>query len=229
VPHLFYGHLVLADYLQQALPAPGYVSPGDHNRLAWQRNPATLFCQLTNRPNVGSCGPNEARWPYSSSYEQGIAFWCPDGTYTGPNGTVNTVSQASTHFQFTVPSGVPFGRRLLSEVTYPSQKAMVWEQVQRFYGKRELFFAYAEARVPVMFVDGSVSVRNTQDCNNGFNPNTPSSPSVTNFAYTPDPNWEPPTANGAPSENVIGHMRWTRTGIRGRDFGGAEVPWSPPP
>jgi hypothetical protein len=228
LPNLFYSHLVLADYLEESLPARQYVSPGDHNRLAWQTDPVNLYCQLPNRPGFPSCVSADARWPYSSSYELGVAFWCPDGTYSGPNGQVGTVSQAQQHNQFIIGGNTPLGRRLMSEVTFPSQKAMVWEQVQRFFGQRELFFAYTEARVPVLCADGAVSVRGTQNCNSGFNPNNPSSLLPTSFAYVPDSNWEPATANGLPSENVIGHMRWTRTGIRGRDFAGPEVPWSPP-
>jgi type II secretory pathway pseudopilin PulG len=225
---LFYSHLVLVDYLEESIPERHYVSPGDHNRLAWQTDPVNLYCDLPNRANYPSCGAYDARWPYSSSYELGIAFWCPDGAYNGPNGPVGTVSQAQQHNLFQIGGNTPMGRRLMSEVTFPSQKAMMWEQVQRFFGQRELFFAYTEARVPVMFADGSVSVRNTQDCNNGFNPSIPSSPIPSSFAYVPDFNWEPATANGLPSENVSGHMRWTRTGIRGRDFAGPEVQWSPP-
>lgn len=225
-PHILYSHLVLADYLEDALPAPLYISPGDCNRLAWQRDPMNLYCQLPNRPGYPSCSNNEFRWPYSSSYSLGPCFMAPDAA----NGEVSTIAQDPMGHRFyqTGNSNTPLGRRVLSETAFPSQKIIAFEQNQRFFGDRELFYAYDECRLPMLFVDGSVSVRNVGDSNPGFQPNNPFSPQPTRILYTPELTWETPTVNGASTEVVTGHIGWTRSGMRGRDFGGPEVLWRPP-
>jgi hypothetical protein len=112
-------------------------------------------------------------------------------------------------------------------VRYPSHKAMMYETNQRFFGSRELFFMYPEARVPVLMADGSAGVRSIKQSNPGFQPNMPTDPNPTRVLYTPELSWETPTASGEASETVNGGIRWTRSGLRGRDFAGPEVPWVP--
>jgi type II secretory pathway pseudopilin PulG len=221
IPHLLYNHLVLADYMGDELPMRWAVSPGDLPRLAWQRDPRR-FTELSvnSRPASPGSGSAAARWPYSSSYEIPPAFFTPDQA----EGAVQTVTQANTHNTYFVPGNAPFGRRTMSEIAFPSQKAMTYEGVQRFFGPRQAFFAYEEARIPVLMADGSAGIRTTDFCNRGFQPNTPSSPSPTAFTYQPDLGFEPATLSGQQSDVVTGHMRWTRRGLGGRDFGGPEAP-----
>jgi hypothetical protein len=71
--------------------------------------------------------------------------------------------------------------------------------------------------------DGSASVRSTSSVNPGFRPAQPTHPDPTVASYQPDTNWEPPTRSGAASETLIMHLRFTRRGLRGRDFNGPEV------
>jgi hypothetical protein len=112
-------------------------------------------------------------------------------------------------------------------VRHPSHKAMMYETNQRFFGSRELYFMYDEARIPVAFADGGVSVRSMAGANLGFRPNTPTSPLQSRFPYRPELTWETPTPSGASEELVFGRIRWTRSGLRGRDFMGPEIPWTP--
>ena len=86
---------------------------------------------------------------------------------------------------------------------------------------------YPEARIPILFADASVTVRSTSRANFGFNPNVPMSVSPTRVNYGPDLAWETPTAIGGSNELVNGMFRWTRSGLRGRDFAGPEIPWTP--
>lgn len=221
IPHLLYNHLVLIDYLGQDLPARWSVSPGDTTRVAWQRDPRNIGAlPVTSRPSSVGDGTLAARWAYSSSYEMAPAWFSPDEAV----GSVQTISQSSTHNTYIIPTSFPLGTRVMSEVLYPSHKAMVYETVQRFFGARQAYFAYEEARVPVLMADGSVGVRGTESCNRGFQPNTPTSQSPTTFSYTPDLGFEPATLSGQSQDMVVGHMRWTKRGLRGRDFGAAQVP-----
>lgn len=224
-PYNNYNQLVLADYLDRDVLAPAWISPEDRNRLGWRRDPLAYF-SLTNRPNYPAATNDEKRWPYSSSYEMGPAFVGPDAVING----VPTIAQdPNGHRFYQVGNSLTrLGQRHGSEVAFPSRKAMLYEQNQRFFGERDAFFMYREARIPILFADGSVSVRSMDNANNGFQPNSPLSSIPTRLFYTPDTNWESPTLNGAPAELVIGRIRWTRSGLRGRDFGGPEVPWAPP-
>jgi len=224
MPYPSYNQLVLMQYLGEALPSSLVVSPGDRLRLVWQRdvreNPSNPVQFCTSRVS----GNAARRWPYSSSYEMAPAFSGPDAAMNG----VPTISQGASHSVWNAGNGnTRLGRRVMSEVRFPSQKAMMYETNQRFFGQRELFFLYAEARVPVLMTDGSASVRSISQANRGFDPNVPSSNASPHFPYAPDTSWESPTRSGAAQEFVTGYTRWTRSGLRGRDFGGPEVPWVP--
>jgi hypothetical protein len=213
LPQLFYSHLVLADHLNLPLPTPWAVSPGDDNRLAWQQWPNNPI-PLPPPPD----DPRTRRWVYSSSYELGTAFFHRDQR----SATEFTIEQGATHSAYiNVTPSLPMGDRLITQVVFPSHKAMLWEQHQRFFGSRVAFFAYPEARIPVLTVDGSVLVRAATESNLGFRPNQPTSGLATQFTYSPAA-FEPPVPPGSP-DSVSGRYRWTRGGLTGRDFGAPEV------
>jgi hypothetical protein len=81
-----------------------------------------------------------------------------------------------------------------------------------------VYYGLAQARVPLLFFDGSVNVRRTADSNPGWRPNQPAFDCHW-FWYQPAA-WEPPTTNGQFHEIVAGRYRWTRGGLKGIDFGG---------
>ena len=222
IPHINYSYLTLFKHQGVGLPSRVAVSPEDRIRLSWQRD-AAGFLALPARP-AGSSNLN-LRWIFSSSYETGPAFWSPDAAV----GQVQAISQSSTHSAYFVPSNVPFGNRTLDQVRHPANKAQLWDSHQRDLGRRVPFYAVQDSRVPVLCVDGSAGLRSARYTNTGFQPNTPQSPSSTSFTYQPDPAWEPPAVTpGLQSDVVIARQRYTRSGLRGRDFNGPEVPFSPP-
>jgi type II secretory pathway pseudopilin PulG len=92
LPHVFYSHLVLADYLDWSLPSKVLVSSDDLNRLMWQADPLNYF-NLTNRPNYPAADNAGKRVPYSSSYEIGPSFFSPDAQVNTPTGPIPTVAQ----------------------------------------------------------------------------------------------------------------------------------------
>lgn len=221
-PHLRYSHLVLLDYLESRLPQRFVAAPEDHLRLLWQADPINIYPYLPPHQRPG--GPASERWPYSSSYELPPAFYSQDAS--GPNGT--TVSQDAGFSQHTYWTGtLPLGGRRLSEIAFPSQKVMLYEDHQRHFGPRFVYFMYTEARVPLLLSDGSAALRRTADANRGFHPSNPTSLTMpTRVTYQPAI-WEAPPLNGASEELVTAHYRFTRSGLRGRDFDGPEVPWVP--
>jgi hypothetical protein len=229
-PYGWYNHLVLTDYLDDTFPSSKVVSPGDAPRLAWQRSlpdPAN-YLSLTCRPG-GTTGA-ESRVAYSSSYEMVPAAYSPDARFTAPDGIiVPTIQQDPMGHRYWQPgsSRTVLGHRRLDEVRFPSAKVFLHESNDRFYDARQPYFLYPEARVPVALFDGSVSVRSINQANQGFQPNLPNSSAPTRVNYVPDPAWETPPLRGGLSEFIYGAIRWTRSGLRGRDFAGPEVPWAP--
>ena len=84
---------------------------------------------------------------------------------------------------------------------------MLFERWQFYYGPRVTYWAMKESRIPLLLADGSAAVRATAILG------APAVPPGT-------PNNFPP---GSISNIVVGHYRWTRAGIFGRDYG-PEVP-----
>jgi hypothetical protein len=222
VPHISASHLVLLEHLGTELAIPQVASPEDHIIRTWQRNRGPAYLELLNRP-YGFSNAN-LRYPYYSSYERGPATWSRDFSQTINGVFFPAYSQGSNHNNFLVPaSGVPSEPlRRRDEVRFPADKAHMWDRYQRHFGPQVLYFGYPDARLPVLMMDGSVSVRSMSSANRGFRPNQPSSPHPSTASYQPDTSWEPPTRSGVASEGVIMHLRFTRWGLRGRDFNGPE-------
>ena len=132
----------------------------------------------------------------------------------------STVVQATSASTYQLVGGNPnvLGRRKFHEVMFPSQKVQMHDQGDRHFAKRAVYFAFPEARQPLLFFDQSVRIRLTQDANRGFNPATPTGNFPPQIAYTPE-SWDPPVRPGV----TFGYYRWTRSGLRGVDFDGGEV------
>jgi len=223
IPHVLYNHLVLQDYLAQRLPEKMVVCPEDKNRLLWQTRPNTFY-NFSPVP-AGSDDPDNGwRWPYSSSYETVPTSYSPD--------KAPTVSQGPTHRTFNIPgTNNILGKRRLSEVSFPSQKVHIHDSTARHFGKRAWYYAFAQARAPILFFDSAVKIRTTGprgtrgDSNDGWDPDSPTGVFPTTFSYEPEP-WEAPKLNGGygtPGDQIFGFYRWTRGGLRGIDFEGDEV------
>src|SRR5688572_30794884 len=230
IPHVYYLHLVLNDYLQQRLPEPMVVCPDDRIRLAWQetgriaqRDPAdqgAAYFALVERP--GGSGNDQKRWPYSSSYSMVASGYSPDRMVYLPGGqNIPTVTQdPAGHRWYQIGNErTILGARKLSEVRHPDRKVRQYDNNGRHQGKREFFYAYDEVNQPLGMWDSSViDVRGTR-LNWGFFPNTPASQNYTHINYTPEATWEPPCTNGGAAQIVPGKQQWTRSGLAGVDIG----------
>jgi hypothetical protein len=224
LPHMFYSHLVLADYAAARQPLAPAVCPEDAGRVAWSADPQGYDACLY-RPNPECSGNSARRWPYSSSYEMQLSFCSPDAA----SGTTTTISQAigGGHQGLSVPPATRLGRRWMTEVAFPSQKLLLYETVARHHGPRSTFFAYEESRTPSLAADGAAHVLLTSATNQGWNPTQPDDtyPGMVQYVPAPAPNdWEPRPLNGLNSEWLNSHFRWTRRGLAGRDFGAPAVP-----
>jgi hypothetical protein len=215
--HRHFSHLILNDYIGEKLPSKMVACPEDRVLLGWQLTPKDPI----PRPSGFPSNAFSRFLPYSSSYQIVPAAWSPDGP--GSGGTTPSQYQ-NDHNLFWVGSA-PLGKRRLGEVQFPSSKVAVFDFFARHVGRQQLFYAYDDAVVPLLFFDSAVHFRRTGTANLGnTNPNNPSVKTPYMFQYNPTIlAYEPPTRSGAPFEWVNAYYRWTRGGLRGLDFGGREL------
>jgi prepilin-type N-terminal cleavage/methylation domain-containing protein len=216
-----YSHLVLNDYLTSKLPEKSMACPEDAPLLGWQSSPIDL-----TPPIPADFGPGFGQlWPYSSSYQLIPAAWSQD-QHTAQG---DTVDQYTGDHNLFYRGSLGLGGRKLGEIAFPSCKVGVFEFISRHSGKKPLYHAYPDAVVPLMFWDGSVSSRITGNANKGADPNVINSAFPMQYYYNPSIlGFEPPTRSGAVQELVTGYYRWTRSGLKGVDYGGKEIPQHAP-
>jgi prepilin-type N-terminal cleavage/methylation domain-containing protein len=222
IPHIQYTHLVLQDYLGARLPEKMVVCPDDRNRLLWQDYrgfEAGLFEPIQPAHTVAE----NKRWPYSSSYQPPPAMF--DNSRKGVRcSQAGLGTQWNRYLNF--GAAMNLGNRKLGDVTNPSNKVLLMDEFDRhFSGKKTLYFGMENARQPLLFFDGSASVRRTSDANPGADPNsTAQNPPPVTITYLPIATdiWYPRPQNPA-GDTVKTWYRFTRGGLRGIDYGGTEV------
>ena len=219
IPHVLYSHLVLQDYLAHRIPEKMVVCPEDKWRNRWQDWRAFedgLFAP--NQPMPGT-GVN-ARWPYSSSYQ------VPPCTYDRSN-VFGRIQQDGlpTNQYVNFGAATKLGGRKLADVSQPSAKIVLMDEIDRHCGLKEMYYSNLNARNTLAFFDGSAGTKKTRDANQGMKPNDVTNPQPTFMMYDPGTlgAWWPPTSTGQPTETVTAYYRYTRGGLRGVDFGGGEV------
>jgi prepilin-type N-terminal cleavage/methylation domain-containing protein len=217
IPHILYTHLVLQDYLASRLPEKMVVCPEDQPRLGWQVDPKTPgrgFRADQAQPQPSGTDPNNYRWPFSSTYEVTISMFTNDRE--------NAVYQGPQHNTFFIAGAAGrLGKRLIPQVSFPSNKVMMWENASRHFTKYQDYCFYDEARIQTLFFDSSVRTMKSRDANRGWNPTAQNSMTTyTTMTYNRMP-WEPISRTG--SSALIGKWRWTRGGLQGADYGGTEI------
>src|SRR5690606_9199336 len=87
------------------------------------------------------------RWPYSSSYQVVPASYDRE----------NRISQGGTHRTYSIPGTPKLGNTLMTSVAFPSGKVHMHDSHQRHFSNKEpRYYAFPDARMPLMFFDGSV-------------------------------------------------------------------------
>ncbi|MCC6661597.1 MAG: prepilin-type N-terminal cleavage/methylation domain-containing protein [Phycisphaerales bacterium] len=216
IPHVYYTHLVIQDYLASRLPEKLVACPEDRVRLLWQTDPKAFDLGMLQPCPSGVPGdPNQKRWPYSSSYDTTTSAY-------DRGKRPDRITQAGVHNGYFVPNSANLGNTKLGDVQFPADKVHMHDRYQRHTGKTQIYFGYPQAKVPLLMHDSSVNIFSTDDCNKGWVPTAPTSGAPTTYTYQPDV-WEAPTLNGQPGQTVTGYYRWSRGFLRGIDFNGTEV------
>lgn len=224
-----HSHLGLFGYASDSLRMPIAVCPEDSVRAVWQKSTGAQIGESPLKPTVlwytGGTTRNYDWLPYASSYQLMPASFLKDklGSLTGITQGRHYL-QGTWHSAYIYAKGDAIGRRKLSEVVFPTQKVAMADSIAR-HDSRERYFAFPEASQPLLFWDGSVSVRKTRDANLGWNREEPTSPMSVRYQYRPDV-FEPPGPDGAGGSPVMvkgGYYKWTRGGLKGIDFGAGEI------
>ncbi len=213
-----YEHLALIGYVSQDAVMPVAACPEDRAMLEWRAQPfATTSWRnapknIVNRTNM--------EWlPYSSSYQLTPAA-AAYTFFTWDARSWAAYTQGAEHNLYNLWK-VRFGRRRTNEVAFPSTKVAMMDTQQR-HVDTDLFYAYPQARQPLLFWDGSVSMRKTADANEGWLPQLPEQKGATKYLYSPDAGFESPPIS-SDERMMTGYYRWTRGGLHGVDFSGSEA------
>jgi len=222
LPHIANTHLVLLDFLNARLPDPQVLCPEDRYRIAWGREPDLFQKKMVIPYPGGPFGAGSAFgnvWPYSASYNNVMA---------SSERSVGGIFQGTQLLYYYYPGLIKMGGNKLSDVTFPSQKVLTTDTIQRHYGKQATYWGYDDVRIPLTFFDASVRIKLVGESNLGWNPTKPEKDKPLIFDYKPDKTpseqvWEPPTRSGNNKDPVFGRFLWTRGGLKGIDFGGGEI------
>lgn len=220
IPHIYYSHLILQDYLASRLPERMVVCPEDRNRLQWQTDPKVAFRQNRLQPQPDASDPNQWRWPYSSTYEVSVATFSPDNQ-PRDTGVYQTFRQE--HNFFWNNGNRALGRRLIPDVQFPSDKVYFFENGSRHSSKIQTHTFFSDAKSMMLFFDNSVRMMKSGESNKGFQPNQPRSATAMELIYNVQ-NFEPgyDRYNGL-NATFNARFRWTRGGLTGVDYGGEEI------
>jgi prepilin-type N-terminal cleavage/methylation domain-containing protein len=195
--NLWFSHLTYLDYMTGNLEEPVAACPQDQDQVDRAEIPAQDY------------EPRQLYRKFESSYEQSIVTYSVD--FERP-GQVGPVVQGGSWGTFTRPSNFLTLRRF-NQVRFTSGKAFLFDTYDRHFADQpDTLYFQPGARQPILFFDGSVSVRNTAESNQGFQPQNPTSPDPTSMRVTT-----------RDQESYPGYYRWTRGGLGGIDYGGAEV------
>lgn len=216
-------HMVLADggYIGSGkLPVEGVVCPEDRYPAIWAKTQPEDIEALVSSQQAPLDGSAEYRQmlPNWSSYQLVPAVWSSDQ----PD---QTISQSQTDYRLYSHYGTTrFVNRRIDDFAFPSQKVVYFDLFDRHVSRRTSFYAYLTSAQPLVFADGSVRVKKTRESNRGWDPLNPSSMSAaTVYFYRVMQFDDPAPKSGTALGDVVdGRYRWTRWGVRGVDFGGAE-------
>jgi len=234
IPAPLYSHLVLQDYLSQSLPNKTVACPEDKNLLTWQTDPRN-YNRLGAPSPIGVGGSAtgvDARWPYSSSYRTNPAWWSSDWHNARRGAWYYDDAFFLVRLGGISPKGDLAGRKS-ADVQYPQQKVVQYDWASRHYTRKPFYWAYPDARQPLLFFDNSVRTMVTGDSNRGWDYNSLNDLNRSkSFTYNiaaagGDLGWTPPYRDGtwvgpAPTFPAM-YFAATRGGLQGVDYGGGEV------
>ena len=197
---MLYTHLVLQDYWASRLPERIVVCPDDRYRLDWQEENGRLFDRGFWLPYQEDPSALNVRWPYSSSFHVVPATYDTSQSRDiragagSPSVTARLYQGGNAHNTYTIPGTARLGGARIADVTFPGGKVQLYDEQARHFGFTR-YYAYTDAKAPLLFFDSSVRVFQTNETNPGWNPNVPTPPLDTPVNYSPRI-WASPVRGG---------------------------------
>lgn len=195
--NLWFTHITYLDYLSGNPEEPVAACPEDAQQVERAETLIADFpVHLLHRK-------------FESSYETSIVTYSSDSSRS----TVSPIDQHGASWGVFHRSLNFVVHRRFTQVRFTSGKAYMFDTYDRHFASvPDTLYFEPDSKQPILFFDGSVSVRATKDANHGFQPLDPSNP---------EPTMIKKEARG--TESFPGYYRWTRGGLEGIDFGGSEA------
>jgi len=224
IAHFRYSHMVLSDYMNAKFPDATLIDPADQHRQLWASDPNGYLAGLYT-PSLFTGDPiTNGQWRtlFGASYNTPPAHW----DTAGAGSRVFARSSGSVFIPGSAKSA--YGGKKLSDVSYPSQKVMMYDNFGRHFGKSNdanQWMSVPQSRQPLCFYDGSVVAYTAGQCNMGIDPNTGADYGSGYSQYYEPSVIEPPL----PFLGFSGPNYWlyTANGLRGNDIGGKEQRFIP--
>jgi prepilin-type N-terminal cleavage/methylation domain-containing protein len=196
-PTMWFSHMVFFDYLSGSGEEPAAVCPEDEEQ---EERFYTPYRDFTN---------SQVRRKLESSYELSVFGFSVDWKM----GTRNPLSQNGNVWSSVNQPPDYVENRKWFEVAFPSSKVFMFDTFARHDKDSDdkLFFEPGTEQ-PLLFFDGSVNRRATDEANPGGRPDFPRNPDPTFIKILP---WD--------QTSYPGVFRWTRGGLKGVDYGGSEI------
>lgn len=207
-----YAAAVVAEYLSQKIPDPVMVCPEDKVQLRYSADPIATSQELAATDPV--------RWS-RSSYVVSTPFWGVDRDSVTDRIRSYRTGMAAPGYTWTATTAT--GRRKLSEVAFPSQKVMYFDEYSRHTRLREVHYSHPESLVPCAIADGSVRTLKASETNPGGAITLAGTVERINATYAGGaqfglPDWP---SSASPTQPV--RFLQTLSGLKGIDFGGSEI------
>jgi prepilin-type N-terminal cleavage/methylation domain-containing protein len=215
VPYTNVSSPIFSEYLTQKLPEQVAACPDDTKIQTAQDDARRLGNAMLSQPQYA--GINRVLF-MRTSYQVPYPFWAVDRITT--SGSIRYTSNGAL-----IINGNPdLGRRRITDITFPSNKVMFYEQVSR-HGQFPQYHLHPESDNLFTASDGSVRKMRGRDLNRGgyVELNGSINRATINFGEITEqdiPRWRGTYYN---SGNQI-PLQWMSTlyGLKGVDFGGSE-------
>ena len=228
--HRRWSHLVLVDYMGGDVADPIWVDPADANQLHWQQNPLEYLKEGNSVP-YGNGTPDQAGydtdqnwtreeivqlWPFASSYQTVPHAWMSDfGAQYLP------ISETPHLFRSNGTGGNPaeLGRRVRSEVTFPSAKVYMFEEFDREQAGSP-YFAYDHAQSAKLMFDGSINTMASGFAQTSVSPQDYLAGRRDSWVqkYLPLDTFPVPLSGLGEIDDLNQRFRWTLGGLSGMNY-----------
>lgn len=207
-----YSNMLVTEYMSQKLPETAMICPDDRAQLEFSSDPVRTSQLLAATDPV--------RWA-RSSYILSTPFWASDRDT--PTDRVRSFRTGLAAPGYTWTPGAATGRRKLSDVAFPSQKVMFFDEFSRHSKQPVAYYFHPQASVPASIADGSVRVLKTSETNLGGAITAAGVVERMSATYTPVSELMLPAWPDSVSPFQPVRYLHTLGGLKGVDFGGPEI------